>query len=83
MLDEVSMGLAPILVDEIFVFLHRMASEGHSLLIVEQYVSKVLAMADLVYLLVRGRLVFVGEPAEISASDMFAQYMGAQMAPAG
>jgi branched-chain amino acid transport system ATP-binding protein len=80
MLDEVSMGLAPILVDEIFAFLRRMASEGHSLLIVEQYVSKVLAMADLAYLLVRGRLVYAGEPAEMSGSDMFAQYMGAEMA---
>jgi branched-chain amino acid transport system ATP-binding protein len=82
MLDEVSMGLAPILVDEIFAFLRRMASEGHSLLIVEQYVSKVLAMADLAYVLVRGRLVLAGEPAEMSGSDMFAQYMGAELAGA-
>jgi branched-chain amino acid transport system ATP-binding protein len=79
MLDEVSMGLAPILVDEIFAFLRRMASEGHSLLIVEQYVSKVLALADLAYLLVRGRVLFAGEPYEMSGSDMFAQYMGAEM----
>jgi branched-chain amino acid transport system ATP-binding protein len=82
MLDEVSMGLAPILVDEIFAFLRRMASEGHSLLIVEQYVSKVLALADFAYLLVRGRLVFAGEPSEMTGSDVFAQYMGAEMAPA-
>ena len=47
------MGLAPILVDEIFAFLRRLAAEGSSLLIVEQYVGKVLAQADFVYLLAR------------------------------
>jgi len=79
MLDEVSMGLAPILVDEIFAFLGRLATEGHTLLIVEQYVAKALALADLVYLLVRGRLVFAGEPAEIEGTDIFAHYLGAEM----
>jgi branched-chain amino acid transport system ATP-binding protein len=80
LLDEVSMGLAPIIVDEIFEFLRRLAAEGHSLLIVEQYVAKALALADLVYLLLRGRLVFAGEPAEIAGTDIFAQYLGAEMA---
>jgi branched-chain amino acid transport system ATP-binding protein len=84
MLDEVSMGLAPILVDEIFAFLARLATEGHTLLIVEQYVAKALNLADLVYLLVRGRLVFAGEPAEIEGTDIFAHYLGAEMAePSG
>jgi branched-chain amino acid transport system ATP-binding protein len=80
MLDEVSMGLAPIIVDEIFEFLRRLVDEGHSLLIVEQYVAKALALADLVYLLVRGRLVFAGEPAEIVNTDIFAHYLGAEVA---
>jgi branched-chain amino acid transport system ATP-binding protein len=78
MLDEVSMGLAPILVDEIFEFLHRLAAEGHSLLVVEQYVAKALAIADIVYILVRGRVVFAGEPSELEASDVAAQYLGAE-----
>ena len=78
MLDEVSMGLAPVLVDEIFDFLRRLSAEGHSLLIVEQYISKALALADLVYVLVRGRLVFAGEPAEILGSDIFAHYLGTE-----
>jgi branched-chain amino acid transport system ATP-binding protein len=80
LLDEVSMGLAPILVDEIFEFLRRLADEGHSLLIVEQYVAKALDLADLVYLLVRGRLVFAGEPAEVAGTDIFAHYLGAEIA---
>jgi branched-chain amino acid transport system ATP-binding protein len=76
LLDEVSLGLAPTIVDEIFEFLHRLAAEGHSLLVVEQYVAKALALADLVYVLVRGRLVFAGEPAELVDTDIFAHYLG-------
>jgi branched-chain amino acid transport system ATP-binding protein len=80
LLDEVSMGLAPIIVDEIFEFLRRLADEGHSLLLVEQYVAKALDLADLVYLLVRGRLVFAGEPDEVAGTDIFAHYLGAEIA---
>jgi branched-chain amino acid transport system ATP-binding protein len=78
LLDEVSMGLAPIVVDEIFDFIGRLAAEGSSLLIVEQYVSKALAVADLVYLLARSRIVFAGEPAELAGSDIFHKYLGAE-----
>jgi branched-chain amino acid transport system ATP-binding protein len=80
LLDEVSMGLAPIIVDEIFEFLGRLVAEGTSLLLVEQYVAKALALADQVYLLVRGRVVFAGEPAEIAGTDIFARYLGAEVA---
>jgi branched-chain amino acid transport system ATP-binding protein len=78
LLDEVSMGLAPILVDEIFAALGKLAREGHGLLIVEQYVAKALALADLVYVLVRGRVVFAGEPSELAKTDIFAQYLGSE-----
>ncbi|MEA3019492.1 MAG: branched-chain amino acid transport system ATP-binding protein, partial [Actinomycetota bacterium] len=78
LLDEVSMGLAPIVVDEIFEFLARMASEGSSLLVVEQYAAKALALADLVYVLVRGRIVLCGEPAELTESKIFTKYLGSE-----
>ena len=77
LLDEVSMGLAPRLVDEIFAFLARLAGEGRALLIVEQYVSKVLAMADYVYVANRGRITFAGEPCELDSAEIFAHYVGA------
>jgi branched-chain amino acid transport system ATP-binding protein len=77
LLDEVSLGLAPVLVDEIFAFLRRLAGEGTTLLIVEQYVSKAIALADLVYLLVRGRISYAGEPREFADGDLFARYLGA------
>jgi branched-chain amino acid transport system ATP-binding protein len=80
LLDEISLGLAPIIVDEIFEHLARLARSGASLLVVEQYVHKVLAIADLVYVLVRGRIVFAGEPAEVEGSGILEQYLGAEVA---
>jgi branched-chain amino acid transport system ATP-binding protein len=78
LLDEVSMGLAPIIVDEIFEFLRGLADAGHSLLLVEQYAAKALELADIVYVLVRGRTVFAGEPGELVGTDLMAHYLGAE-----
>jgi branched-chain amino acid transport system ATP-binding protein len=78
LLDEVSMGLAPNLVDQIFAFLRRLASEGMAMCIVEQYVGKVLPVADHVYMLNHGELIFDGDPAELANSDVFARYLGAE-----
>jgi branched-chain amino acid transport system ATP-binding protein len=80
MLDEVSLGLAPIIVDEIFEALKVFASEGTSVLIVEQYVAKALAMADYLYVLAKGRIVFAGEADEATSSDLFARYLGTSIA---
>lgn len=76
LLDEVSMGLAPRIVDEIFEFLSRLAAEGTSLLLVEQYVTRALAVADYVYVLNRGRLSFAGDPSELDQGSVFEQYLG-------
>jgi branched-chain amino acid transport system ATP-binding protein len=76
LLDEVSMGLAPMIVDEIFAFLRRLAEQGVALLLVEQYISKALAVADFVAILARGRIVYVGEPGELHDTDIFARYLG-------
>jgi branched-chain amino acid transport system ATP-binding protein len=79
LLDEVSMGLAPKVIDEIFAFLELLASQGASLLLVEQYVSRALEVADWVYLMSRGEIVFAGEPAELADRDVFAEYVGAEV----
>ena len=76
LLDEVSMGLAPSIVDAIFVFLEDLARSGAALLLVEQYVARALRLADLVYILNRGRVAFAGEPAELEDDDLFARYLG-------
>jgi len=76
LLDEVSLGLAPKVVDEIFEFLQRVRDEGSSLLLVEQYVVRALNLADYVYLLNRGRVVFAGEPNELDSDEVFSRYTG-------
>ena len=77
LLDEVSMGLAPKIVDEIFDYLRRLASEGLSLLVVEQYVARALELADYVYILNRGRIRFAGEPSEVRDETILESYLGA------
>ncbi|MBA3743279.1 ABC transporter ATP-binding protein [Sporichthya sp.] len=76
LLDEVSMGLAPKVVDEIFEFLTLLRRQGTSLLLVEQYVTRALEAADYVYLLNRGEIAFAGEPPELDGADVFASYVG-------
>ena len=82
LLDEVSMGLAPIIVDEIFEFLERMAKQGTALLLVEQYATKALAIADYVYILGRGTVTFAGDAAELEGEDVFQRYLGIDVAAA-
>jgi branched-chain amino acid transport system ATP-binding protein len=79
LLDEVSMGLAPKIVDEIFDFLQILREQGASLLLVEQYVTRALAAADYVYLLNRGEIAFAGQPSELDDADVFASYVGAEI----
>lgn len=77
LLDEVSMGLAPNIVDVIFEFLAVLASSGAALLLVEQYVTRALEVADYVYLLSRGEVAFQGEPCELDAEALAEEYVGA------
>ena len=77
LLDEVSMGLAPKIVDEIFDYLRQLAATGTSLLLVEQYVSRALELAEYVYILNRGRVTFAGEPGELSDEAVMNSYLGA------
>jgi branched-chain amino acid transport system ATP-binding protein len=76
LVDEVSLGLAPKIVDEIYGFLATVAAEGVALLLVEQYVERALDLADYVYLLDRGRIAFAGEPGELDAATIYERYVG-------
>jgi branched-chain amino acid transport system ATP-binding protein len=76
LLDEVSMGLAPTIVDEIFEFLARLAAQGASLLLVEQYVTRALAAANFVFLMNRGQIAFAGETGEVDVDALAAEYVG-------
>lgn len=74
--DELSVGLAPVIVDEIFAVVEVLQAEGRSLLLVEQYVDRALAVAEYVYILHKGRVVFVGEPKQCGDHTIFERYIG-------
>jgi branched-chain amino acid transport system ATP-binding protein len=74
--DEISMGLSPIVVDEIFDTLKRLAADGVAMLLVEQYVSRALAMSDHVYLLNQGVITFSGQSTELSEAAVMRDYLG-------
>jgi branched-chain amino acid transport system ATP-binding protein len=76
LIDEVSMGLAPKIVEELFDSFSALAAAGTSLLLVEQYVARALELADYVYVLTKGALAFAGEPSELDQSDYFELYVG-------
>lgn len=76
LLDEVSMGLAPKVVDEIFGAIERLRDRQVSLLFVEQYVDRALAIADYVYVLNRGRIQSHGKVSEFSRDRVVSSYLG-------
>jgi branched-chain amino acid transport system ATP-binding protein len=77
MVDEISMGLAPLIVGQLFERLRERASSGTSLLLVEQYIDAALDLADFVYVLDKGRIVDVGEPADVRRGGLVSAYLGA------
>ena len=77
MLDEPSLGLAPRMVDELLAIVRRIASQGVTVLMVEQNVRKALQAADRGYVLERGRVVASGEAQALLHSDAVRQaYLG-------
>lgn len=76
LVDEGSLGLAPIVVDEIFSFLAGVAAAGAALLIVDQFVARALTLATSAYVMTRGEIVFAGTSAELHQSDVFERYLG-------
>jgi branched-chain amino acid transport system ATP-binding protein len=77
MLDEPSLGLAPLLVDDVFEMVEQLRSRGSTILLVEQNVGRTLAIVDRVYLLETGTVEFAGEPEELlQHADVEAAYLG-------
>jgi branched-chain amino acid transport system ATP-binding protein len=76
LVDEPSLGLAPIIVDEIYEFLKRIPAEGKSVLVVDQFARKVLTVVSYVYLMQSGSIVLTGDAGEVAKNDLFAHYLG-------
>ncbi|HVT77812.1 MAG TPA: ABC transporter ATP-binding protein [Acidimicrobiales bacterium] len=68
LVDEPSLGLAPVIVDQIYEQFAELRAEGLAVLVVEQYVEVALAFADRAYVLEKGRVAVSGDAAELAAS---------------
>lgn len=75
MIDELSMGLAPQLVESLYESVREIASEGVSILIVEQFARVVLGMADRAVVMASGRVVRQGSPREVE-EHLSSAYLG-------
>ena len=77
LLDEPSMGLAPVIVDEVFSIISRLKESGITLLLVEQSASRAFEVADYAYVMERGKVVMEGEPVSLQRDvRMVAAYLG-------
>jgi branched-chain amino acid transport system ATP-binding protein len=77
LIDELSAGLAPLIVDRIFSRCRQLVdSLGISILVVEQYIGKVLKVADRAVVMVGGAVVLEGEPRQLSMDEIAAAYFG-------
>ena len=68
LIDELSLGLSPLVTDELLGDLVKLNREGLAIVLIEQFVHRALAIADRVYLLAKGRLAFTGTPDEVTRS---------------
>ncbi|MGQ0432205.1 MAG: ABC transporter ATP-binding protein [Microthrixaceae bacterium] len=75
--DELSMGLAPLVVAELFDRVAALRDAGRTIVLVEQYLTYALELADICYVLAKGEVVWAGEPAELRNSSAAATHLSA------
>lgn len=76
LLDEISLGLAPVIVQQIYQVLPRLLDDGISVLLVEQDVAQAMRVASRFQCLLEGRTTLEGAPSEFTARDVEAAYFG-------
>jgi branched-chain amino acid transport system ATP-binding protein len=76
LVDEPSLGLAPIVIDRIYEALARLTARGLSVVVVEQYVQRALNLAQTVYILNHGRIVHRGSADQIDPGEIYQRYLG-------
>jgi branched-chain amino acid transport system ATP-binding protein len=77
LLDEPSLGLAPRVIDEVFDVVGRFRAEGISVVLVEQYVDRALAVADRVAVMTNGVIVFSGAAGDVDRTSLAERYLAA------
>jgi branched-chain amino acid transport system ATP-binding protein len=75
--DEISLGLAPIVVRDIYAAFPRILADGASIVVVEQDIGRALRAADRLYCLMGGRVTLAGVPSAVTQEDIHEAYFGA------
>jgi branched-chain amino acid transport system ATP-binding protein len=75
--DEISLGLAPIVIRDIYAAIPRIKAAGASIVVVEQDVGQAMRVADRVFCMMEGRITLSGAPAELSRDAIHEAYFGA------
>jgi branched-chain amino acid transport system ATP-binding protein len=75
--DEISLGLAPVVIKDIYAALPRIKAEGTSVIVVEQDISQALRVADRVACMMEGRVTLEGTPASLTRAAIHDAYFGA------
>ncbi|RWO43743.1 MAG: ABC transporter ATP-binding protein [Mesorhizobium sp.] len=74
--DEISLGLAPVVIRDIYAALPRILEGGAAIVLVEQDIGKALAVADRVYCMMEGRVKLAARTAEVTREDIHSAYFG-------
>lgn len=76
--DEISLGLAPVVIKDIYAAFSRIRASGMAIVVVEQDIAQALKVADRVYCMMEGRVTLTGHPAEFDRAEIHAAYFGAE-----
>jgi branched-chain amino acid transport system ATP-binding protein len=74
--DEISLGLAPLVINDLYAIIPAIKARGIAILLVEQDISRSLAVADRFYCLLEGRVSLTGRPSETNREDLMPYYFG-------
>ena len=80
MCDEVSLGLAPAVIKDIYNVFPQLRAEGLSVIVVEQDIDAAMKVADYVYCFMHGRITLHGAPADLGKAQISAAYFGLEEA---
>ncbi len=76
--DELSLGLAPVVIKDIYAAFNRIRASGMAIIVVEQDIGQALKVADRVYCMMEGRITLTGRPADLDRAGIHAAYFGAE-----
>ena len=74
--DEISLGLAPVIIKELYTQLERVTANGTTLVVVEQDIQQAMAVSDRVYCIREGRVVLGGRPRDLGREQITKAYFG-------